>query len=133
MEFEGERSMGLVSRIALAACAIVIFTATQSFAEWGPGPESGLDEQPVGDAHWLQDDRSQCWAFDSRADFDDSMTWSGDCRDGKIWGRGTLTFFNRGRMFETVAGMFDRGMLQSGHVSIVWGDGSHYDGEQRDG
>jgi hypothetical protein len=126
--------MGTFSKSAIVAGLLLIaWTATGS-AEWSPQDDPPTYEQYGSqDPHWVMDEASECWAYNAHGGANDSITWSGDCRDGKVSGPGTLTFFDQGRMFERVTGEFSEGILQNGHVSIAWNDGSKYDGDEQNG
>src|SRR5215831_13608335 len=128
--------MSWVSRTAVIAVALTL-VATRGVAEFSyePGERSDPWDQstPAADPHWLVDQRTGCWAYDSNAGSSDSISWSGACPFGRADGHGTLTFYDRGRMFEHLTATFDAGYLQDGHVTIVWADGSRYDGEEKNG
>lgn len=122
----------------LAGVALSLLFAGQGAAQsrmFDPGvyPTWPDDRADRGDPHWVMDDRTQCLAFDADAGSDDSVTWTGGCRDGKLFGFGTLTFYDRGRVVERLTGMFERGIVEDGQVHIAWGDGSSYDGMEARG
>ena len=91
---------------------------------------NGSDQQQQ---QWIADPRTGCRALDSDFDPDDSIAWSGGCSAGLAWGRGALSFVNKGHVLETVTGTFASGVLQPGHVTAFWADGSRYDGNQLGG
>jgi hypothetical protein len=123
-------------KAVLAAGTILFVSTTTSWAGFSPyddypGSYDPYDYQADShDPHWLMDERSGCWAYDSNAGPMNSITWSGDCRNGRADGDGTLTFFERGRQIERLTGSFADGLLQDGHVQIAWSDGSSYDGDE---
>src|SRR5579859_5663422 len=126
--------MGTLPKSAFIAGLFLLGTTASGSAEWPPQYETPYDDQGNQyDPHWVLDEATQCWAYDGHAGSDDSVTWSGDCSDGKVSGQGTLTYFDHSRMFERVTGTFSEGFLQDGNVSIVWNDGSRYDGEEQNG
>src|SRR5215469_7225529 len=128
--------MAWVSRTAVITAALLL-VATRGAADFSyePGERSDpFDQDSISsDPHWLRDGRTGCWAYDSNAGVSDSISWSGGCPFGRADGHGTLTFYDRGRIFEQLSGRFDAGMLEDGRVSITWADGSHYDGEEKNG
>ena len=82
------------------------------------------------DTHWLIDSNSNCSLFDANAKAGDSVSWSGDCENGLANGRGTAVFTNTGRQFESFTGSFAKGIAQDGPVSVNWGGGWHYEGDE---
>src|SRR5262252_5810952 len=112
--------MAWVSRTALIAAALTLL-ATRSAAEFSY--ERGAWSDPYdqrsisSDPHWLIDQRTGCWAYDSNAGASDSISWSGECPFGRADGHGTLTFYDRGRIFEQLTGNFDAGTLEDGRVA----------------
>lgn len=111
----------------LSASAIALPSRDEAnrYSEYADGESS--------DQTWLVDDRSGCGAYDYNAGPGDSIRWSGDCRDGRAEGEGTLTLFSHGRVIERLAGRFSEGSLEDGDVRISWSDGSRYEGGQKDG
>ena len=93
------------------------------------GPRALAD----ADTHWLTDVKSSCAVFDANAKPGDSVTWSGGCAEGYASGKGTAAFTSSGKLFESFTGTFARGIAQDGAVSVSWGDGWLYDGEEADG
>lgn len=82
------------------------------------------------DTHWLIDSNSNCSLFDANAKAGDSVSWSGGCADGLANGKGTATFTNSGKQFESFTGEFAKGIAQDGPVSVGWGGGWRYDGNE---
>jgi hypothetical protein len=82
------------------------------------------------DTHWLVDANSSCSLFDANAKAGDSVSWSGQCVDGLANGKGTALFTNGGKQFESFTGNFSKGVAQDGPVSVSWGGGWHYDGDE---
>ena len=121
------------SRIFLCASASAYALALPGFAFavtlGSLAPHDGRPNQ-----QWVTDPRTHCIAADPYYDPDDSIAWQGACRkDGMIYGSGTLTFLNKGRVVQTVSGMFTDGMPKVGRVVARWSDGSKYEGEQLGG
>jgi len=82
------------------------------------------------DTHWLVDSNSGCSLFDANAKSGDDVSWSGGCVGGLADGKGTAVFTNDGRQFESFTGNFSKGIAQDGPVSVSWGGGWHYDGDE---
>ena len=131
--------MAWVSRTAVFTAALVLVAtrgaAGYSYYSYEPGERSDPWDQrsSAPDPRWLVDPRTGCMAYDSNAGQSDSISWSGECPFGRADGHGTLTFYDNGRIFEQLTGNFDAGTLEDGRVSITWADGSHYDGQERNG
>jgi hypothetical protein len=140
------RVTGLAATRAILLAGTFLLLSTSARAAW---PEQAIaNDDPYGDAsystpapdnegrddlHWVLDPRTQCWAYNSHAGANDSISWTGGCSDNAISGQGTLTFYNAGKMVERITGDFDEGVLEEGHVSIAWADGTRYDGQERNG
>jgi hypothetical protein len=84
-------------------------------------------------SRWIADPRAKCLAVDSDFEPGDGIAWQGSCAAGMISGPGTLTFLNKGRTIETITGTFSSGLLEPGHVTALWADGSKFDGDQSGG
>ena len=82
------------------------------------------------DTHWLADQNSGCSLFDANAKPGDNVSWSGGCENGLASGKGTAVFINGGKQFESFTGDFAKGIAQDGPVSVGWGGGWHYDGDE---
>ena len=86
------------------------------------------------EGQWLAvDQRQGCRALDVNFDDGDTVSWTGDCRNGFAEGAGTLTFANDGSVVETITANLRRGIVQDGHVVVAWSDGSKYDGDESSG
>jgi hypothetical protein len=86
------------------------------------------------DGQWLAvDQRQGCRALDVNFDDGDTVSWTGDCRNGFAEGAGTLTFSNDGAVVETITATLRRGTVQNGHVVVAWSDGSKYEGDEASG
>jgi hypothetical protein len=126
--------MANLSTTVLVAGLFLANDPALALADWSAQSQHQPDEQSASaDSHWVLDKASNCFAYDAHSGEDDGTAWTGDCRDGRLWGPGTLTFLDHGKMFEKVTGNFSNGRLQDGHASLVWSDGSSYDGEQQNG
>ena len=85
------------------------------------------------DTHWLIDQNSGCSLFDANAKPGDGVNWSGGCENGLASGKGIAVFTNGGKEFESFTGNFAKGIAQDGPVSVGWGGGWHYDGNEVSG
>jgi len=77
--------------------------------------------------HWITDSNG-CKVWDSLPSPNESVTWSGMCKDGYADGKGTLTWFVSGRPYGTYDGEL-KGGHYDGRGTQIWPTGSRYDGE----
>ena len=103
---------------------------------------------------WLTDPASACAVWDPLPVPDQSVSWTGECRDGKASGPGVLTISRLGRLVERNEGVFVDGKhsghgvrvnasgryvgdfedgLFEGNGTYVGSDGMRYDGEWKGG
>ncbi len=85
------------------------------------------------DTHWLRDPYTHCTLFDANAKPGDSVGWSGDCEAGFATGQGTATFMHGDQQFESFTGNFAKGAALDGPVTVSWGDGWRYEGNEAGG
>ena len=85
------------------------------------------------DTHWLKDPYTHCALFDANAKPGDSVGWSGDCEAGLATGQGTATFMHGDKQFESFAGNFAKGAALDGPVTVTWGEGWRYEGNEAGG
>src|SRR3954470_23731585 len=65
-------------------------------------------------AEWETDSKSGCTVWDPLPVADETIAWTGDCKDGKLSGVGVLTIFKAGALVERNEGEFVEGK-QTGH------------------
>jgi hypothetical protein len=82
---------------------------------------------------WVTDSKTNCRALDPSFVEGDTATWQGMCTAGIANGTGTLVTFGHGKQIQSITGAFGGGILQTGHVTAIWADGSRYDGLQSHG
>ena len=80
--------------------------------------------------HWLKDPYTQCRMFDANAKPGDHVGWLGECEGGLASGEGTAIFMNGDKQFESFTGNFARGVALDGPVTVTWGEGWRYQGNQ---
>jgi len=83
--------------------------------------------------HWLKDPYTQCRMFDANAKPGDHVGWSGTCDGGLASGDGIAIFMNGDKQFESFTGRFARGVALDGPVTVTWGEGWRYEGNQTGG
>jgi hypothetical protein len=115
-----------------AACALALPNFAAAATIGSLAPHDMLPGQAARPSQqWVADPSTHCIAADPDYDPADSISWPGRCRkDGMIYGLGTLTFLNKGRVVETINGTFADGMPQPGRVVATWSDGTKYEGGQ---
>src|ERR1700754_2378392 len=80
--------------------------------------------------HWLTDPYTQCRMFDANAKPGDHVGWLGECKGGLASGDGTAIFMHGDKQFESFTGHFANGVALDGPVTVTWGEGWRYDGNQ---
>ena len=89
---------------------------------WAQTPKGG----------WIADPHTGCRVWDASPEPNETITWSGSCKDGLAQGRGTLQWVQNGTPLERDEGEWRDGKL-NGHGTEVFPDGTRFDGEWRDG
>jgi hypothetical protein len=87
--------------------------------------------QPVKPG-WITDDRTGCKVWDRDPHPNESITWSGACRNGRAQGRGGLEWFNDGKLVLHFDGTL-RGGKPSGHGVETFANGDRLEREFHDG
>src|ERR1700722_3050480 len=88
---------------------------------------------PDDAGHWAADPNTHCALYDATLRPGDTVSWIGDCKDGRGEGPGTASFFNNGAEFESFTGNFSGGVAADGHVTVRWGEGWSYEGDMAGG
>ena len=118
-----EVSMKIV--LAGIAFAAMAFASTQTFAE----------------GRWKQvENKENCAVWDEEPASNETVSWTGDCKDGKAngYGKQVWRYYDfpkwkgtlRGWRKSTYIGMM-RGGKKDGHGVLTWPDGGKYDGQWR--
>ncbi|HYD06584.1 MAG TPA: hypothetical protein VEC60_12705 [Reyranella sp.] len=92
---------------------------------------AGFGPVPAYAGTWMTDARSGCTVWDPLPVPEQTIQWTGRCRDGKASGAGVLTIFRAGKLVERDEGEFVDGK-QTGHGSRHYRDGQ-YAGDFKDG
>ena len=116
----------LVIIVMLAMCLI----ATKSDAA-PPGP---LADPSTHIAGWMVDSKTGCAVWSPVPGPNDSVTWSGACRDGVAEGPGVKQWYIGGSFGNRLEGNSIKGHFtaQSGPITIIYPNGNKYVGEYRD-
>lgn len=91
-------------------------------------PVFGQSRQPG----WIADARTGCRVWDADPQPDESIEWSGACRNELAEGDGVLQWFQSGKPGPLVEGTWRDGRL-NGHGVVTLADGERYDGQWKDG
>lgn len=102
----------------------------------GPGSEvetahAQQSAQPVAQQTWIADQRVGCRVWNPAPKPNETVIWSGACRDGLAEGRGVLQWFGNDGFEETDDGEWRAGK-RSGHGAMTWAIGDRFEGEFRD-
>jgi hypothetical protein len=81
---------------------------------------------------WSVDQRTGCKVWNIAPQVNETISWSGACRNGVGEGRGVLQWFEGGQPGDRYEGELHDGK-QTGHGVITSADGRSYDGDFRDG
>jgi hypothetical protein len=82
--------------------------------------------------HWIADKETGCQLlFSGALPSDNSVSWSGACKDGKVNGKGKLKFYEKKKMTGTFDGTAKNGELIYGTTETI--DGRKYVGEFKNG
>jgi hypothetical protein len=76
---------------------------------------------------WISDVTTGCRVWNPMPQADETITWSGPCVDGFAHGRGTLRWFEAGRLVATDEGEFRRGKL-NGFAVLAFTNGMRFEG-----
>src|SRR6266853_1959819 len=106
------------------ACVGGLIAVMLSFA-W-----TGMAAQPLR-PDWVTDPSSGCRVWNPNPQGDETITWSGACRDGLAEGRGVLQWFHNMRPAERYEGEFRAGR-ENGY-GVLSKPKARYEGEFKDG
>ena len=84
---------------------------------------------PDDDIQWIAD-KNGCKVVNPMPQPDETITWTGPCKDGVADGEGVLTFFMRGTPHSRYEGAL-KGGWADGRGKLELPDGSRYEGEWR--
>jgi hypothetical protein len=129
-----------MDRRAILAAALILLPATA----FGQSPQPG----------WIADARTGCRVWDADPQPDESINWSGACRNNLVQGPGTLQWFQSDKPGPQVSGTWWDGRMngygvmtlangerftgqwsndkKNGHGVYTYANGDHYDGQYRD-
>lgn len=90
-------------------------------------PVSAQPSQPK----WTADAKTGCRVWNSSPEPGDSVSWTGDCRNGLAQGQGTLQWFIHGKPASRFEGNYRDGLIDGTGV-YTFANGARYEGEYRD-
>jgi hypothetical protein len=108
-----------ISSLAVAFAGAALCAAIEA---WAQGSVGG----------WIADPGTNCRVQDPSPIANESIKWSGPCRNGLAEGRGTLQWFLKGQPTERTEGEWHGGKL-NGRALTVFADGRRHEGEYREG
>ncbi len=118
MKLSGTMRYALAGAIAAAGCAASLFA----------GPAAAQEKTPPG---WIADPKTGCKVWNASPASNETIKWSGGCRNGLADGHGKLQWYVNGSPTgEMTEGEFRYGR-PNGRVEIRWPDGRHYEGQVR--
>jgi hypothetical protein len=98
--------------IAIAAIFVMSHAAAQQ-------------EKPKPD--WITTTNQPCKLWNPEPQPDETVTWSGDCKDGLATGRGVLRWTENGKPDVVFDGEYRNGK-RNGHGVLITPDGDHVEG-----
>jgi hypothetical protein len=101
---------------------LLAFAMSFALPAWGQTPKAG----------WITDVRTGCRVWDASPNPNETITWSGPCKNGIAQGWGTVQWVQNGEPAERDEGEWHDGKL-NGRGTAVFPNGNRYEGEWRDG
>jgi hypothetical protein len=81
-------------------------------------------------SEWIADSTTQCKVWNPFPKPEEAIKWTGDCKDGKAAGLGTLEWFKEGKPNGTSHGSYIEGKrLSPSKGSTSWANGNRYEGD----
>ncbi len=77
---------------------------------------------------WITTTNQPCKVWNPEPQPNESVTWSGECKDGFASGRGTLSWTENGKPDVVYQGDYANGK-RNGHGVMITPDGNHIEGE----
>ena len=113
------------------------------------------DKNTITQGDWIADAKTGCTVWNPAPQAEDSIKWSGDCKDGKANGQGSLEWYTNDELQSMITGVMKAGRcvqdcsaktvdgdaylgemkdnLPAGKGVLTRADGSTYEGEFKDG
>src|SRR5262245_58192243 len=85
-------------------------------------------EVPAADRHWITDQRTKCRVWNPDPVPNESIKWSGACKNGLAEGHGRLEWFDNGKSQEVDQGEWHNGK-RNGHGVATYANGAQYEGD----
>lgn len=114
-------------RLAILALLLAAGAARAQSRPAPPLPENLAEPFRPG---WVVDARNGCWIWNSNPQPGETVTWSGPCPRGPAQGEGQGEW--RGQGVSRFAGTLREGRLD-GRGTVTWPNGNRYEGEWLDG
>jgi hypothetical protein len=107
--------------LRLTLSGFLVVTACSAYAQTVTPDLSGKD------AHWIKDEKSNCWAANPEPQAGESIIWVGPCEKGVASGEGTLIWYQDGKIAGRDEGNFKDGAL-IGRGRMQRSDGTSFEG-----
>ncbi|MBL8707483.1 MAG: hypothetical protein JNM30_21715 [Rhodospirillales bacterium] len=86
----------------------------------------------IASTTWVKDAKSGCATSNPYPNPNETITWFGNCRDGKLDGRGTLVWYRDGKETERNEGAFKQGEMD-GYAVTTYPEGYTVHGQYKQG
>ncbi len=109
----GKRAKDIIRKVLFLASILVVATSASATE------------------HWITDQKTGCQIKNPRPIPDESVSWLGDCKDGKASGPGTLHWYAKGKLFLTLEGVMEEGQCRH-NCTVTTQTGYKYVGDLQD-
>jgi hypothetical protein len=111
----------IIRVICATTFAAILFVGFQACAQTKSQAQSG----------WIADRKTGCKIWNAEPQQDESVTWSGPCKNGLAEGHGTLQWFEHGQPDARYEGEYQGGQ-RNGYGVETEANGTQFKGEFRD-
>jgi hypothetical protein len=105
----------------IIASAAILFVATQAVAQ----RNNNQTDKPTPD--WITTSNKPCKVWNPSPEPNESVTWSGECKDGLATGKGILFWTENGKPDVEYDGDYANGK-RNGHGVMIFPDGKRIEG-----
>lgn len=91
----------------------------------------GISNAALADSNWVITSNNNCKVYNSNPQPNETVTWSGACKEGKAHGTGTLQWYKDNKPTDTYVGDYHHGKMY-GKGKYTWLNGDKYEGEWED-
>jgi hypothetical protein len=109
--------------IAIVLMASAHIASAQTGQKAAPGAQA-----PQSQSHWITDPKTGCRLWDPMPEPEESVSWSGGCKDGLAQGAGVAQWYSKGQLSDRYEGDYLYGW-EHGHGVYQWkSNGDRYEG-----